>query len=176
MMDRKTFEQQFTKVINLFGAKFYTQDRVNLIYDTVKHLSSDDFIRVVRHFLADARQAPLVRDFQIVIQELGLKRERPTVIEGELSKAPGKQNWLYHVRDDIWADNDYVFIRGALPTFIIKQDHPSNPLVIEAMSVRAERIREILELMKKGEYPKYAVSRPKGVYGLSKVNFEPEPA
>jgi hypothetical protein len=169
-MDRKVFENTLLKVVSLFGAKNYSQDRINMIFDVVKAIEPKDLERVVNHFVGNSRTAPLVKDFQLAISELGIKK-RFTVVSDE-PRAPhqsSEDDFVYHVRDELWANNDYVYIRGDRPSFIIKKASPDHPYVLEANAVRSERIAAIKAELRN----KHTIPRPptKVGEGMTKLDF-----
>lgn len=125
-MDKAFFESSMMKIINQFGSKSYSQDRITLIYNSMKNLSNNDFEKVVNHFVANGRNAPVLADFKTAIEDLGLilNRNESAPVRNIIST-----NVIYNLEGNYWASDKYVFNRGDKPSFVIKQDEPNHPMV-----------------------------------------------
>ena len=77
-MNQSEFQFQITRIMNTFGKTAFTEERVKLIWSSVKELDDDWFLKTCDHFLATMRQAPLPNDF---FESAGKERERLWEIE-----------------------------------------------------------------------------------------------
>lgn len=157
--------QEFQTAINPILARWpraYSGDQVQLIHDEVKAFSRADFDRLVKLLLGSHRQAPMVPDFQKGIQSIGIRPMIQIYSPTQSVERKLEDNFLYCIRDNIWADNHYIYIREGKPTFIIKADAPSHPLVLEDSQVREERIKEVRAHLSKNTYSRFidSLSRP----------------
>ena len=146
MMTQMEFQKLISPILTRW-TRGYSADQVSLLHSEFKNISSGNFERLVTHLLGTMRVAPMVPDFKKAMMEMGIRAERFESNKIQVKDGPKVldigENYLYCVRDNIWADNFYVFIRGSKPTFIIKADAPNHPYVIEDREVRSERIKEI---------------------------------
>lgn len=179
-MDKQVFEQRFMKIISTFGAKNYSAERVALIYAEVKAFSVSDLEKLINHMVGNQRFAPLLGDFKKVISEMGFRPEiRRDYVETTFSAPKAEDDYLYHLRENYWADNKYIHVRGKTLRecgFIIKSEHPGNPLVIEDCNVREQKIKEVKLHLVKGTYPKFEQDKNNEMRRVSFENFSPEPA
>lgn len=131
-MTKNDYEQLFVKLIAQFGVKTYSQDRVNLIFDEVKNVTSSDFDRLVRHFIGTAKSAPLVPDFRKAISDLNIKFiSSYTAPIQDLSS--NKLGWEYPVKVCVWANSRYFYFRegDGIHRFMIKADCQDKELLEE---------------------------------------------
>lgn len=173
-MNQQEFQTAISPIL-LKWPRGYSGDQVQLINDEVKMISHPDFVRLVRHLLGSMRVAPMVPDFKKGIQDLGI---RPILQRAESRQdyqpIHQEEDFLYQVRENIWADNKYIFIRGAnnrTSGFILKADHPTHPYVLEDKEVRAERIKEIKNHLKNRSYSKFMEPKTASANGFRAVSF-----
>lgn len=178
-MDKQTFEQRFMKIIANFSAKNYSPDRVALIFQEVRHLAVADFERLINHMIGNNRYPPLVSDFRKAIAELNIKAQpRNDYIETTFSAPKQEENYHYHLKDHYWADNTHIHVRGKTLRecgFVIKNDHPGNPLVIEDCNVRESKIKECRLHLSKGTFPKFDQDKSNEMRRVRYDDFSPEP-
>lgn len=137
----------------------YTHNIMPLIYDEVKDLTVFDMDQISKNLLGSMRGAPMVPDWKKAVESLGF-RAKPRPGAPIFTPAPAYvENFDYCVRDNVWADNDYIIIRGGKPMFIIKKASPNHPFVLEDAEVRQERLKEVRMYFNKGEYWKYLKER-----------------
>lgn len=159
--------QEFQSAFNPIGSRWrkaYNADQVSLIHEAVKDFTFEQLKTVVNKLLGSQRLAPMVPDFERTFQEL---RFYPVYSKSTFQATPNirvGEDFLYRVRDNIWANNTHVFIRGEKPSFILKDDEPENELVKEAEAVKKSRIAEIKSRLTKNSYAPYD----------DKENFESE--
>jgi hypothetical protein len=67
------FDQQMLRLSNTYGAQYFKQDRLTLLWGKVKDYSPTWFKGVVDNLLSSCRQAPLPADFEDAIS---IERER----------------------------------------------------------------------------------------------------
>ena len=149
MMTQMEFQKIIAPVLTRW-TRGYSSDQVSLLHSEFQTISSANFERLVTHLLGTMRVAPMIPDFKKAMMELGIRGER---VESSTSKTyvgPKTldlgENYLYCVRDNIWADNFYIFIRGKTVrecAVVIKADHPDHPYVKEDAVVRNQRIQEL---------------------------------
>lgn len=171
--------QEFTMAMNPLLNRFkrnYTGDVLDLIYTEVKNLTLGDFKRLVAHLNGTLRMAPMVPDVRKGIGELNI---RPVVhvVPSETNYNTSRRaqdDVLYRLRDNIWANQDYIFIRGEDPKFIIKDQHPHNPLVVEDSQFGPEKLKEAKDHLAKGTYSQY-VSKPPKIEDFKTPQFEGSP-
>lgn len=147
------FQSAFTPI----GAKWprgYSGDQIQLIFDELKTLSHADFVRLVRHILGTARIAPMIPDFQKAVRDLNIHPVLHVVPQNHQAQASTDENFLYQVRENVWADNTHIFIRGERPGFILKKDHPTNELVVLDSQVRSQKISIIKKHLTQNTYSK----------------------
>lgn len=168
-MNLQDFQTAISPIVSRWP-RGYSGDQLQLIQEEVKMLSHPDFVRLVRHLLGSSRVAPMVPDFRKAITDLGLKAQRrPEVVETTYSSAPTEpENFLYHLMENFWADNKYIFIRGDKPSFVIKNDYPSHPLVIKDCNVRDQKIKECKLHLVKGTHAKFEQDK---INDMRRVNF-----
>lgn len=179
MMTLQEFQASMVTLLNRWP-RGYSGDQLSLVYDEVKTLIKPDFDRLVRHLLGSSRVAPMVPDFRKAVQDLGI-RTRPVLAEVTPAMAvPQVEDFTYHIRDNIWANNEYIFLRGATVrqcSFIIKSEHPDHPLVIEDKAVREGKIKEIKQHLAKNTYSKFMDTiHGTGLRKMSFDDFTPDPA
>lgn len=150
----------------------YNADQIALIHEAICHYTFEQLQTVVKHLLGSQRMAPMVPDFQRCFQEMRFV-PRGNIQYSAPSVAQSRDNFQYCIRDNIWADDNYVFIRGNTVrnnSFIIKRDYPDHPLVLEDKEVRPARLAEIKEHIKKGTYSKFHEEQ-NGPVGLKPLRF-----
>jgi hypothetical protein len=118
-MRKDQFETTIMKLVSQFGARNFSQERINLIFDEVKYYSLLDFEQLVKHFIGNHRTAPTVQDFRKAVFDLNIK---PIVKQTETSlKIVSGHGWVYPIELGVWADNRAIFIRTEkYPKFIMK--------------------------------------------------------
>jgi len=118
-MRKDEFEQAVMKLVSQFGARNFSQERINLIFDEVKFYSISDFEHLVKHFIGNHRTAPTVQDFRKAVFDLNIK---PIVKQAETSlKIISGHGWVYPIEVGLWADHRAIFIRNEkYPKFIMK--------------------------------------------------------
>jgi hypothetical protein len=154
-------DQEFQTAISPILLKWprgYSGDQVHLVKEEVKMLSHPDFVRLVRHLLGSMRVAPMVPDFKKGIQELGISFRRESYSNAATPQIIQSENFLYQIRDNIWADDNYILIRGEKPSFIVKADHPNHPYVLEDAEVRSQKLKQTKEHLHKRTYEKFMES------------------
>ncbi len=167
--------QEFTAKMNPLlekGRKTYTGSVLDLIFKEVKNLSSLDFERLVAFLNGSQRFAPLVPEFRKAIQDLGLKPDKKFQIVDASFTPRQTEDHVYHLRENVWANNDYILVQGSSVKecgFIIKADYPNNPVVEEDDKVRSSKIQEIKNHIKNGTYPRYQQSK---INEFKKLDFE----
>jgi len=156
-MTLQEFQAKLTPIITRWP-RAYSGDQLSLVYDVVKTLSVPDFERLVRHLLGSSRYAPMVPDFQKGISELSLRTKPVLATVTESISVPVVEDHTYKIRDNIWANNDYIFVRGKTireNIFIFKSENPNHPLALEDKKVRTERINEIKSHIAKNTYSQF---------------------
>jgi hypothetical protein len=158
MISLQEFQSAMVTILNRWP-RAYSGDQLSLIYDDLKTLNRPDFDRLARHLLGVSRVAPMIPEFRKALTELNI-RTRPVLATGpERIATPQVEDFLYHVRENIWANNNFIFIRGPRPTFIVKADHLDNELVKEAEAVKGQRIAEIKKHLAANTYSKHVESQ-----------------
>lgn len=105
----------------------------------------------------------MVPDFKKGITDLGIRLLKVAHNQPTQSQAQTIENYYYCIRENIWADNTHIFIRGSRPSFIIKKDSPDHPYVAEDYQVRSARIKEIKDHLSKNSFQKFMDSlNPRG--------------
>lgn len=151
--------QEFQSAFNGLGQRWkraYNGDQVELIKRVADRYSFEQFKAVCERLLGASRYAPMVPDFEKTFAEM---RFFPARSVSEHSPTPNirvAEDFLYRVRDNIWATNTHVYIRGLKPSFIIIADEPENELVKEAMAVKSSRIAEIKSHLQKNTYARFS--------------------
>lgn len=171
--------QEFTTKMNPLlekGRKTYTGSVLDLIFREVKNLSLFDFERLVTHLNGSQRYAPLVPEFRKAIQELSIKPEKKfQVVDENYSSGPKQdEDFLYHLRENVWANNDYILVRGNTVKecgFIIKADYPHNPVVKQCADVHAQKIKECKEHLKNKTHPQFEQSKIAEFKNLNYADF-----
>jgi hypothetical protein len=157
-MTLQEFEVSFNPILNRWK-RAYSGDQLQLVYEEVKTLLKTDFDRVVGNLLGSSRVQPMIPDFRKAVMDLGIRALDPKF----QTLAPNyyyrpEEDFVYHVIDNVWANNEYVFIRGDKQIFVSKKDSPAHPLVIQANEVKAERIKEIKDHLAKNTYSIFMAS------------------
>jgi hypothetical protein len=116
----------FIKITTQFGAKNYSQDKINLIYDEVKNITQDDFNKVIMHLIGNSRISPNLQDFRRSISELGVRPKNNASNALESNRAVQIEsitNFEFPVSKNMWANKKYIFIRGEkYPKFMMRED------------------------------------------------------
>lgn len=144
------FDNAMLPLKNRFKSQ-YNGDVLVSIFDAVKSLDVDDFKRIVPHLNGRVRTVPLVPEFEKAMAELNIRPQYNNVYPIS-HHTQEEENFLYCIREEYWADNTHIFIRGPRPGFIIKKDHPAHPMVIEDSQVRSLRISEIKKHLTQNTY------------------------
>lgn len=63
-MTYREFAEQLERLQNTFSDRAFPDERVKLIWDSVKNLDARDFKKIADVFIADSRQPPMVSDFR----------------------------------------------------------------------------------------------------------------
>ncbi len=119
----------FMKIINQFGARNYSQDKINLIYDEVKNLTHDDFNKVLMHLIGNSRNSPNLQDFRRGISELGVRPKNVTSTNYEANRAfqyDSLNDFVFPVKKNMWACKKYIFIRGEKTHKFMLRDNDLN--------------------------------------------------
>lgn len=170
--------QEFSASINPLLSRFknaYNGDVLSLVFDEVKSLTLLDFKRLVAHLNGSLRFAPMVPDFKKGVEELRLIRPNHLVIVSPTYRPEQREDLIYQIRDNIWADNAYIFIRsvdGARSSFILKADHPEHPLVMEDKEVRNQRIAEAKKHLASNTYKGFMDQKLRPIKSLKPLSFE----
>lgn len=152
MMTFQEFQASITPIVARWP-RGYSGDQLQLVHDEVKTISKPDFDRVVRHLLGISRIAPMVPDFRKAVSDLGIKPQFvPHPIQERAISYTNRENHTYWIRENIWANDDYVYVRPL--SFIVKKFHLDHPLVLEDAEVREFRLSEIRTHLKNGTYSK----------------------
>lgn len=69
------FQIEFEQIRQVFGEKFYTQNRTSRIWKQVQHLEPLEFRKIVEELIEDFRYAPLPKDFREAVRRLPFKSE-----------------------------------------------------------------------------------------------------
>lgn len=146
----------------------YNGDVLVSIFDTVKNLNVDDFKKVVPYLNGRVRTVPMVQEFEKAMLELNVRPRLALYQPGE-SHVQTVEDFTYCIRENIWADNTYIFMRGPRPSFIVKKDHPTHPLVIEDNEVRTLRIKEVKQHLAQNTYTKFMESKNEGLNGMRRA-------
>lgn len=88
-MTHECFQSQMARLRETYGAKIYGAGREELILKTARDLADHAFERIVSHFIANARQAPLPKDFQ----DAARSEWRGRTIGPEGAQAPIECRW-----------------------------------------------------------------------------------
>ena len=62
-MRQEAFKKQMDRLVAVFGDKPFHQEKIKLIFGSVRSLPEDSFEAIVTHFLSTFRSAPLPKDF-----------------------------------------------------------------------------------------------------------------
>ena len=151
----------------------YSGDQLQLLFDEMKMIPRPDLDRVVKHLLGSSRVAPMIPDFKKAVNDLAI---RPAYYHNPAPEARTivPEDFEYQIRDNIWANNDYVFIRGTdirTNSFISKKDYPDHPLVKEDAQVRSFKISVVKKHLENKTYNTY-MDGLKGNSGLRLMKFE----
>lgn len=170
--------QEFSAAINPLLGRFknaYNGDVLALIFDEVKNITLLDFKRLIAHLNGSSRFAPMVPDFRKGIMELSIAMTKRMAIVNP-DYRPVNEDFVYQVRDNIWANNSYVYIREDSEgkcKFIIKALHPDHPLVIEAKEVMKERIAEIKKHLVDRTYAQFMEQRQSNIKDMKPLKYKP---
>lgn len=129
-MTKFDYERLFIKLITQFGSKAFSQDRINLIYDEVKNITSHDFERLVTYFIGHSKTAPLVPEFRKAIYDLGIKFNSEYAAPSR-NISDNHPEWDYPVEHGVWANSKYFYFRqpGGKNRFMIKSDCQDHELL-----------------------------------------------
>lgn len=150
--------------------KAYNADQVALIKDVSDKYSFEQFRSVCTRLLGSMRSAPMVPDFEKCFTDLRIVPRGNNYYPSAASPVQSEANFEYQLRDNIFADNNYIFIRGNTVrtcSFIVKADHPTHPLVLEDREVRSSRLQEIKSKNDKAYKGETRQSQPDGFRVLS---------
>lgn len=140
------------KIINQFGAKSYSQDRINLIFNEVRGISSSDFDKMILHFVGGSKAAPLVPDFRQAIRDLNI-RSLGVAKEPTTQSANNSMDWEYPVKENVWANRNYFFFRGGkYHRFLIKDMCEDRQLLEEDAIARSTHLIALISAAQKGNY------------------------
>lgn len=164
-MTLQEFQSAVNPLVNRFK-KNYTGDVMDLIYSEVRSITMEQFKSVVAYLNGTMRFAPMVPDFRDALLKLNIRPSEYSI--GTQAVPKQNEDFLYHLRDNIWATNDYLYIRGHRHAFIVKSHSPENPLVIEDAEKRSQRISLVKKHLENGTYRDYVLEKEK----LEEVSHE----
>lgn len=145
-MTLQEFEPLFKKITSRWP-RSYSAEQVSLAYKAAQSIKVEDFEDIVNSLLASSRNAPMVVDIQAAARALGAKIGSYRGQESTRQTATPNGS-RYKLRDNIFADNNYVYRQGhdvASSSFIIKRDSPDHPLVKEDKIFRAQGKHQLTE-------------------------------
>jgi hypothetical protein len=149
---------------------FYTGDVLDQIFKEVNHLSVDQLRKICETFVGSARTAPLVPEFRSKLLEYGLTPKRSH--ERPAPYVSTADDLVYHLKDNIWANNEYIYIRGPKPSFIAKKNAPDHPLVKEDAELGPSRRKVAKSHLDEGTYQKYVEYYSKQAAPRSTANLK----
>lgn len=77
-MNKNSFQQQISRLVETFGANHYKPERINLIWGEIQDLSDWWMAKTMDRFIGELRQPPLMVEFR---EEISKERERLWKIE-----------------------------------------------------------------------------------------------
>lgn len=145
-MEKRIFEQMFMKIINQFGARNYSQDKINLIYDEIKNITQDDFNKVLMHLIGNSRNSPNLQDFRKAIYDLGVKPKNVTSFNYEVIRAiqsDSLSDFVFPIKKNMWASKKYIFIRGEKTHKFMLRDNDLNEEIKNEANESEQRYKTI---------------------------------
>lgn len=165
-MNYQEFQTVITPIIIRWKTA-YSGDQLKLIHEALDCYGMSDFKKVVDHLLGTQRVAPMIPDFKKAFFDLNIKATLKVVSPNfqPASSPRGEEDYMYHLRDNIWANNTFVFIRGETVkacSSINKKDYPTHPLVVEDANVRSLKIAEVKKHLENRTYDSFMNSKNSG--------------
>lgn len=131
------FQEAFGKLARRWP-KSYSEDQVDIVYQSVKDLSFGDFSRLVERVLSSMKAAPTPSEFADIRRAMGFVSKVP-VIRTESVKLAKSNGPTYKIREGVFANERYISShRNGTPFFVWKDDAPTHPLVVEDAAFRAQ--------------------------------------
>lgn len=87
-MDQYEFDSGITKLVNSYGEKFYSNERKIIIWNKLSSISGFLWRRMVDELLVNSRQPPLLKEFEIWLDENKSLEKKPDRI-GDCRKCNG---------------------------------------------------------------------------------------
>lgn len=87
-MDFEFYKNQIARLVQTFGEKSYPGERVSVLWEYVRSFDQNWFNETVSEFIANSRQAPLVKEFRDAAEKKNLAEwEKKKRYESAISKS-----------------------------------------------------------------------------------------
>jgi len=131
------FKETFGKILRRWP-KSFSEDQIDMVYNSVKDLSFSDFGKIVDRVLTTMKAAPTISEIGEIRRGMGFISKVPLILEQKIGLAK-KNGRTYKIREGLSADERYVYVnRSGNYSFIIKSDNPDHLLVLEDKKFREE--------------------------------------
>lgn len=104
------FSQQMNRIMSTFGKHYYSEERMELIWAEVQHMSIEWMKHTADKFIGEHRQAPLLIEFR---EEICKSRERSYQSEKAQHTQEAEDSWNTLFMPDETKEN-FNFIRATL--------------------------------------------------------------
>jgi hypothetical protein len=139
------FQSAFFPIENRWK-KAHNGDQVALIKEVADRYTFEQFKSVCKYILGSTTRAPMVPDFEKAFIHMRFVPKSSQSYSQTASVVRSEEDFFYHLRDNIWASNEYIHIRNEEPSkcsFILKKDNPNHELVQLDRELCGQRIAEI---------------------------------